>query len=98
MIPMLIERNVNLFFEWGAASSVAMVFLFAVLALFALINRLFSVERLFGDWTAFPAVAGRIAIADTSARDERLVRVVAIIAIVAVDDAAMQGEFTRAAA
>ena len=35
-----------------------------------------TVERLFGDWTAFPAVAGRSAIADTPARDERLVRVI----------------------
>ncbi|MGO4392352.1 ABC transporter permease [Variovorax sp. M-6] len=48
VIPMLIERNVNLFFEWGAASSVAVVFLVAVLLLFAAINRLLSVERLFG--------------------------------------------------
>jgi zinc protease len=35
-----------------------------------------TVERLFGEWTAFPAVAGRGAIADTPARDERLVRVI----------------------
>ena len=35
-----------------------------------------TVERLFGDWTAFPAVAARPAIADTPARDERLVRVI----------------------
>jgi putative spermidine/putrescine transport system permease protein len=48
VIPMMIERNVNLFFEWGAASSVAIVFLLAVLAVFALVGRLFSVNRLFG--------------------------------------------------
>jgi zinc protease len=35
-----------------------------------------TVERLFGDWTALPGVAGRGAIADTPARDERLVRVI----------------------
>ena len=35
-----------------------------------------TVERLFGDWTAFPAAADRSAIADAPARDERLVRVI----------------------
>ena len=35
-----------------------------------------TVERLFGDWTASPAVVGRSAIADAQARDERLVRVI----------------------
>jgi putative spermidine/putrescine transport system permease protein len=48
MIAMLIERNVNLFFSWGAASSVAVVCLFAVFFLFWLASRLFSLERLFG--------------------------------------------------
>jgi predicted Zn-dependent peptidase len=34
------------------------------------------VERLFGDWTAFPAVAGRGAIDDSPAQAERVVRVI----------------------
>src|SRR5690606_29549778 len=33
MLSMLIERNVNLFFEWGAASAVAVLFLLAVLSI-----------------------------------------------------------------
>lgn len=49
MIAMLIERNVNLFFEWGAASSVAVVFLAGVLGVFWLLNRFLAVERLFGE-------------------------------------------------
>jgi len=48
MIAVVIERNVNLFFEWGAASSVAVVFLFVVIVLFVLIGRFFSLQRLFG--------------------------------------------------
>lgn len=48
VIPMLIERNVNLFFEWGAATSLAMVFLLAVLCIFVLMSRFFSLSRLFG--------------------------------------------------
>jgi len=48
MIAMLIERNVNLFFEWGAASSVAVVFLVAVLAAFALVSRFLPLRTMFG--------------------------------------------------
>ena len=47
MIAMLMERNVNLFFEWGAASSLAIVFVALVLGLFFLLNRLVPVERVF---------------------------------------------------
>ncbi len=48
LIAMLIERNVNLFFEWGAASSVAVVCMVAVLALFWISSKVFSLEKLFG--------------------------------------------------
>lgn len=48
MIAMLIERNVNLFFSWGAASSITVVCLVIVFLLFWLASRLFSLERLFG--------------------------------------------------
>lgn len=47
MIAMLMERNVNLFFEWGAASSLAIAFVALVLGLFFLLNRLVPVERVF---------------------------------------------------
>lgn len=48
MISMLMERNVNLFFEWGAASSVAVVCLLAVLGIFWLLSRWLSVDRVVG--------------------------------------------------
>lgn len=48
MLSMLIERNVNLFFEWGAASAVAIVFLLAVLAIFALLGRFLRIDQLVG--------------------------------------------------
>jgi putative spermidine/putrescine transport system permease protein len=48
MVSILIERNVNLFFEWGAASSLAMLFAGIVLALFSLLSRLLPLEQMFG--------------------------------------------------
>ena len=48
MISMLMERNVNLFFEWGAASSVAVACLLVVLGIFWLLSRALSVERVMG--------------------------------------------------
>ncbi len=48
MISMLIARNVELYFEWGAASSVAIVVLVLVLAVFWLLSRFLAVERVFG--------------------------------------------------
>ena len=48
MVAILIERNVNLFFEWGAASSLAMLFAGVVLAFFWLLSRLLPLEQLFG--------------------------------------------------
>lgn len=48
MISMLVARNVELYFEWGAASSVAIVLLVIVLAVFWILNRFLAVERVFG--------------------------------------------------
>lgn len=48
MISMLVARNVELYFEWGAASSVAIVLLVIVLAVFWFLNRFLAVERVFG--------------------------------------------------
>jgi putative spermidine/putrescine transport system permease protein len=48
MVSILIERNVNLFFEWGAASSLAMLFAGIVLFFFWLLSRLLPIEQLFG--------------------------------------------------
>jgi putative spermidine/putrescine transport system permease protein len=48
MIAMLIERSVNLFFEWGPASALAIAFVAVVLGLFYLLNRLLPAERLLG--------------------------------------------------
>jgi putative spermidine/putrescine transport system permease protein len=48
MISMLVQRNVELYFEWGAASSVAIVLLVMVLIVFWILNRFLAVERVFG--------------------------------------------------
>lgn len=48
MVSMLVQRNVELYFQWGAASSVAVILLIIVFAAFALLNRFFAVERVFG--------------------------------------------------
>ncbi|MFO0997908.1 MAG: ABC transporter permease [Alphaproteobacteria bacterium] len=48
MISMLVQRNVELYFQWGAASSVAIILLVLVFGAFALLNRFFAVERVFG--------------------------------------------------
>ncbi|MGE4013679.1 MAG: ABC transporter permease [Alphaproteobacteria bacterium] len=48
MIAMMIERSVNLFFEWGAASALAISFVIVVMVLFYLLNKLLPVERLLG--------------------------------------------------
>jgi len=48
MISILVARNVELYFEWGAASSVAMVLLAMVLVAFFVLNRFLAVERVFG--------------------------------------------------
>lgn len=48
MVSMLIQRNVELYFEWGAASSVAIVLLVIIGIAFWIINRFLAVERVFG--------------------------------------------------
>ena len=48
MISMLVQRNVELYFEWGAASSVAIVLLVMVLVVFYVLNKFLAVERVFG--------------------------------------------------
>lgn len=48
MVSMLVQRNVELYFQWGAASSVAVILLIIVFAAFAFLNRFLAVERVFG--------------------------------------------------
>ena len=48
LISMLVQRNVELYFEWGAASSVAVVLLVCVVIVFWVMSKVLSVERLFG--------------------------------------------------
>jgi ABC-type spermidine/putrescine transport system permease subunit I len=48
MVSMLIQRNVELYFEWGAASSVAVVLLLMIAIAFWVLNRFLAVERVFG--------------------------------------------------
>jgi len=48
LISMLVQRNVELYFEWGAASSVAVVLLVCVVLVFWVMSKVLSVERLFG--------------------------------------------------
>ena len=48
MIGQLIQRNVELFSSWGAASAVSMVLLAIVLTLFWIMNRLVPLDRVLG--------------------------------------------------
>lgn len=48
MVSMLIQRNVELYFEWGSASSVAVVLLVLIGVIFWILNRFLAVERVFG--------------------------------------------------
>jgi putative spermidine/putrescine transport system permease protein len=48
MVGQLIQRNVELFNSWGAASAVSVVLLAIVLGLFWLMNRLVPLDRVFG--------------------------------------------------
>ena len=48
MVGQLIQRNVELFSSWGAASAVSVVLLAIVLGLFWLMNRLVPLDRVFG--------------------------------------------------
>jgi putative spermidine/putrescine transport system permease protein len=48
MISNLVSRNVELYNEWGAASSISVVLLFCVFVIFWAASRVISVERLMG--------------------------------------------------
>ncbi|MGH6952793.1 MAG: ABC transporter permease [Alphaproteobacteria bacterium] len=48
LISMLVQRNVELYFEWGAASTVAVVLLVCVVLVFWVMSKVLSVERVFG--------------------------------------------------
>lgn len=48
MIGQLIQRNIELFSSWGAASAVSIVLLAMVMAVFLLMSRFLSVDRVFG--------------------------------------------------
>jgi putative spermidine/putrescine transport system permease protein len=47
MVGQLIQRNVELFSSWGAASAVSVVLLSIVLSLFYFLNRLVPLDRMF---------------------------------------------------
>ena len=48
MIGQLIQRNIELFSSWGAASAVSMVLLAMVMGVFLLMSRFLSLDRVFG--------------------------------------------------
>jgi putative spermidine/putrescine transport system permease protein len=48
MIGQLIQRNIELFSSWGAASAVSMVLLVMVMAVFLLMSRFLSLDRVMG--------------------------------------------------
>jgi putative spermidine/putrescine transport system permease protein len=48
MIGQLIQRNIELFSSWGAASAVSMILLLMVMAVFLLMSRYLSLDRVFG--------------------------------------------------
>ncbi|MGE3065782.1 MAG: ABC transporter permease [Hyphomicrobiaceae bacterium] len=48
MIGQLIQRNIELFSSWGAASAVSMILLVMVTTIFVLMSRFLSLDRVFG--------------------------------------------------
>lgn len=48
MIGQLIQRNIELFSSWGAASAVSMILLVMVTTIFILMSRFLSLDRVFG--------------------------------------------------
>jgi putative spermidine/putrescine transport system permease protein len=48
MIGQLIQRNIELFSSWGAASAVSMVLLLMVMGVFLLMSRFLSIDRVLG--------------------------------------------------
>ena len=48
MVSMLVSRNVELYNQFGAASAVAVVLLLGVLAIFFVVSRFISLDRVLG--------------------------------------------------
>ncbi|HXG28918.1 MAG TPA: ABC transporter permease [Nevskiales bacterium] len=48
MVSMVVSRNVELYNQWGAASAVSVVLLLCVLAIFYIVGRVISLERILG--------------------------------------------------
>jgi len=48
MVSMVVSRNVELYNQWGAASAVSIVLLACVFAIFYVVGKLISLERIFG--------------------------------------------------
>ncbi|EPC01468.1 ABC transporter permease [Litchfieldella anticariensis FP35 = DSM 16096] len=48
MASMLVSRNIQLYSDWGAASAVSVVLLICVLAIFYVVSRLISLEKILG--------------------------------------------------
>jgi putative spermidine/putrescine transport system permease protein len=48
MVSMLVSRNVELYNQFGAASAVAVVLLVSVLAIFFIVSRFISLDRVLG--------------------------------------------------
>jgi putative spermidine/putrescine transport system permease protein len=48
LVSMLVQRNVELYHAWGAASAVGLVLLFVVFLIFWGINRFIPIERILG--------------------------------------------------
>lgn len=48
MVSMLVSRNVELYNQFGAASAVAVVLLLSVLAIFFVVSRFISLDRILG--------------------------------------------------
>ncbi|PMR73410.1 ABC transporter permease [Billgrantia endophytica] len=48
MASMLVSRNIQLYSDWGAASAVSVVLLVCVLAIFYVVGRLISLEKILG--------------------------------------------------
>jgi putative spermidine/putrescine transport system permease protein/spermidine/putrescine transport system permease protein len=46
-VSMKLQQNAAIYFDWGAASSLGVVLLVVTLAIFWVLNRLFSIERIF---------------------------------------------------
>ena len=48
MVSMKIQQNAALYFDWGAASALGIALLVATLAVFVVLNRALSIERVLG--------------------------------------------------